>query len=296
MVAALLKEHPNLSGAHALEGMRLLVKRNTPGARAAYERALKLDPRSYAAFAGLTAVDLLEKKNDAARARVDARLAESPQDVRLLLLASRVYLSTNDAAAAERTLRRAVELAPADTQAYALLGSLYLTQQRLPEARAEYDRLAAKDPKSVPVRTVAAMLSHSTNEIEDAKRRYREILELDGSAAVAANNLAWILSEEGKDLDEALRLAERAAASAPNRPEIHDTVGWIYYRKELPLLAVPSFEKSVSQAPESALYRYHLALALAKAGNVAQAKEAVAVALKLDPNHREARELQARLQ
>jgi tetratricopeptide (TPR) repeat protein len=295
LVTALLKEYPNLAGAHALDGMRHLAKRNLAGARSAYERAAKLDPRSYPALAGLTALDLLQKNNDSARQRVDARLAESPQDVRLLLLASRVYLTTGDIPTAERTLRRVVELAPADTRAYAMLGSLYLSQQRLVEARAEYDRLALKDPKGVAVRTVAAMLSHSTNELEDAKRRYREILELDGNAAVAANNLAWILSEEGRDLDEALRLAERAAAAAPNRPEIHDTVGWIYYRKELPLMAVPRFEKSVSQEPDNALYRYHLALAHAKSGNAAQAKESVAVALKLDPNHREARELQASL-
>jgi tetratricopeptide (TPR) repeat protein len=296
LIAALMKEYPNVAAVHALDGMRHLAKKDLAPARAAYEKAVKLDPRSYPSLAGLTALDVLEKKNDAARARVEARLAQSPNDVRVLLLASRVYLTLNDAPVAERTLRRVVELAPADSRAYALLGSLYVSQQRLPEARAEYDRLAVKNPTNVPVRTVAAMLSHSTNDIEDAKRRYREILELDANAAVAANNLAWILSEEGKDLDEALRLAERAASAAPNRPEIHDTLGWIYYRKELPMMAVPRFEKSISQEPENATYRYHLALAQAKSGNVGEAKAAVAVALKLDPNHREARQLQATLE
>jgi tetratricopeptide (TPR) repeat protein len=295
LVAALLKDFPNAPQTHAIVGMQQLGKKNLAEARAAYERALSLDRRSYTAIAGLTTIDLLQRNTAAARTRVEARLAETPQDVRVLLLASRVYMAASDAATAERTLRRVVDLAPADSRAYALLGSIYIAQKRLPEARAEYDRLAAKSPKNVAVRTVAAMLSHSTNDIEDAKRRYREILDIDGSAAVAANNLAWILTEEGKDLDEALRLAERAAASAPNRPEIQDTLGWIYYRKELPLLAIPRFEKSVAEEPENATYRYHLALAHAKSGNVAQAKEAVTVALKLDPNHREARELQATL-
>ena len=295
IVGELLKQYPNVAAVEALSGRHQLARRNMPQARAAYERALKLDPRSFAAVAGLTAVDLLEKKVDAARQRVDAHLASAPGDPRVLLLASRVYLAANDAAAAERSLRRLVEVAPADTRAYAMLGSLYLSQQRLPEARAEFDQLAVKNPKSVPVRTLAAMLSHSTNELEDAKKRYRDILDLDASAAVAANNLAWILTEEGKDLDEAQRLAERAAAAAPNRAEIHDTLGWIYIRKELPILAIPKFEQSISQDPDNAEYRYHLALAHSKSGNADRAREALAIALKLDPNHREARALEATL-
>jgi tetratricopeptide (TPR) repeat protein len=295
LVAELLKEYPEVAAVESLNGLRHLAKKNLPLARVAYERALKLDPRSYPAFAGLTALDMLEQHTAEARARVDARLSASPNDVRVLLLASRVYLAVNDLATAERTLRRVVELSPSDSRAYSMLGQLYVAQQRLPEARAEFDTLAAQNPKSVTARTLAAMLSHSTDEIEDAKKRYREILDLDRNAAIAANNLAWILAEEGKDLDEALRLAERAAEAAPDRPEIHDTVGWIYYRKELPTLAIAPFEKSVSQAPDNAVYHYHLALAHAKSGNAERAREALEATLKLDANHREARELLATL-
>ena len=295
LVAQLLEEYPNVSAVEALNGMRHLARKNLPLARAAYERALQLDPRSYPAFAGLTALDMVEQNTTQARARVEARLSASPNDVRVLMLASRVYLAVNDQPTAERTLRRIVELSPADSRAYSMLGQLYVAQQRLPEARAEFDALAERNPRSVTARTLAAMLSHSTEEIDDAKKRYREILEMDGNAAIAANNLAWILAEEGKDLDEALRLAELAATAAPDRPEIHDTLGWVYYRKELPTLAIAPFEKSVSQSPDNPVYHYHLGLAHAKSGNVERARDALNTALKLDANHREARELLATL-
>jgi tetratricopeptide (TPR) repeat protein len=295
LVAELLEEYPNVAAVEALNGMRHLARKNAPAARAAYERALTLDPRSYPAFAGLTALDMVEKKTTEARARVEAKLAATPNDVRVLLLASRVYLAVNEHAIAEKTLRRVVELSPSDSRAYSMLGQLYVAQQRLPEARAEFDAMAARDPKSVTARTLAAMLSHATEEIDDAKKRYREILEMDRTAAIAANNLAWILAEEGKDLDEALRLAELAARAAPDRPEIHDTLGWVYYRKDLPTLAIAPFEKSVSQAPDSPVYHYHLGLAHAKSGNVEQARDALNTTLKLDANHREARDLLATL-
>ena len=295
LIDELLKSYPNVSAAHALDGLRQLLKKNYSAARTSYERAVQLEPRSFAGISGLVAIDMVEKKTDAAQTRVVAALAAAPNDARVLLLASRVYLAVNDQAKAEQSLKRAIEVSPGDSTAYSMLGQLYVAQQKLPEARNEFDAVAARNPKNVGARTAAAMLSHQVNNIDDAKRRYREILDLDATAAVAANNLAWILAEEGKDLDEALRLAERAANAAPNRAEIHDTVGWIYYRKELPALAIPPFEKSVSQSPDNPIYHYHLALAYAKSGNVDQARRALEIALKLKPDYREALELQATL-
>jgi tetratricopeptide (TPR) repeat protein len=278
-----------------LDGMRHLARKDFVRARSAYERAIQLDPASFPATAGLVALDMLEKKTEAARSRVDARLAAAPNDAPLLMLASRVYLVTNDLGRAEASLRRVIQVAPSDSTAYVLLGQLYIAQQRLPEARAEFDAVGARDPKNVGARTLAAMLSHQTNEIDDAKKRYRSILEVDSRAAVAANNLAWILAEEGTNLDEALRLAQRASAAAPDRPEIHDTVGWIYYRKELPSLAIGPFEKSVAQDPDNPTYHFHLGLAHAKNGNIEDARRAIAAALKLKPDFAEAREFQATL-
>lgn len=291
MVAELLKEYPDIAPVQALNGMLLLAKQNLPGARGAYERALKIDPRSFPALAGVVSIDMLEKKNEAAMSRVDGRLAQTPDDVRVLLLAARVYAATNQLPKAERSLRRVIELAPADSTAYGMLGQIYVSQGRLNEARAEFDAVAGRDPKNIGARTIAAMLSHSTNDLDDAKTRYRAILDATPEAAVAANNLAWILAEEGKDYDEALRLAQRAVATAPERAEIQDTLGWVYYRSEYPALAVPPFEKSVQLAPDNPTYHYHLGLAHAKSGNAAAARRAVEVALKLDPNYADARKL-----
>jgi Flp pilus assembly protein TadD len=69
----------------------------------------------------------------------------------------------------------------------------------------------------------------------------------------------------------------------------------IYYKKELPALAVGAFERSVDKAPTSPDYHYHLAMALAKAGEPARARAAAAEAVKLKPGHAEAQKLLAQL-
>ncbi len=110
---------------------------------------------------------------------------------------------------------------------------------------------------------------------------------------MAANNLAWLYAEEGERLDDALRLAQSAAARLPNNAEIQDTIGWIYYKKELPALAVSAFQRSIEQAPENPLYHYHLALAQSKAGNDAGARQAAQQAIKLRPDYADAQKLLA---
>ena len=158
-------------------------------------------------------------------------------------------------------------------------------------ALVEFDQMAKRDTKNVAAQTMAATIVYSQNKTADAKKRYETIVNADPTAAVAANNLAWIYAEEGEKLDEALRLAQGAAARLPDNAEVNDTIGWIYYKKELPALAIPAFEQSVEKDPANASYHYHLALALSKSGDAPRARAAAQQALKLKPDYAEAQKL-----
>jgi predicted Zn-dependent protease len=151
--------------------------------------------------------------------------------------------------------------------------------------------MAQRDPKNVAAQTMAAMIVHSQNKTADAKKRYEAIIEADPTAAVASNNLAWIYAEEGARLDDALRLAQAALTRLPDNPDVNDTLGWIYIKRDLPALAIPAFEKSVEKAPENATYHYHLAMALSKGGDRKRARESAQQALKLKPDYAEAQRL-----
>jgi Tfp pilus assembly protein PilF len=100
---------------------------------------------------------------------------------------------------------------------------------------------------------------------------------------VAANNLAFLYAEEGGNLDVALQLAQTAKQHLPNSAEVDDTLGWVYYKKGLPALAMPAFERAAQAAPKRANYQYHLGLAHAGMGQKAQAKVAFDAALKINP-------------
>jgi predicted Zn-dependent protease len=72
---------------------------------------------------------------------------------------------------------------------------------------------------------------------------------------------------------------------------VQDTIGMIYYKKELPALAIPAFERSIEKAPTNPAYHYHLAMALAKAGEPQRAREAAQQAIRLKPGYAEAQQL-----
>ncbi len=67
----------------------------------------------------------------------------------------------------------------------------------------------------------------------EAQKQYEKVMTLDPRAPVAANNLAWIYAESGANLDVALQLAQTAKAGLPDSPEVDDTLGWVYYKKDL---------------------------------------------------------------
>lgn len=294
-VGTLLKQFPMVGLVHALDGAVRMQKNDLAGARTAYEKALSLSPASVEILAGLTGLDLLQNRVPQARARVDARLTADPNRPELMLLAAQVSATQRDMGRAESLLRRAIQEDPTSTRAYAMLASVLLASGKLDAARAEFDQMTQRDAKNVASQTMAAMIVHAQNKTADARKRYEAIVDANPGAAVAANNLAWIYADEGQKLDEALRLARAAEAKLPDNPEVQDTIGWIYYKQELPTLAVPAFEKSIEKAPENPTYHFHLALALQKAGEAQRARQAAERAVKIKPDYAEAKKLLASL-
>ena len=103
------------------------------------------------------------------------------------------------------------------------------------------------------------------------------------NAPVAANNLAFIYAEQGTNLDVALQLATSAKQRLPNDSNVDDTIGWIYYKKDIPSLAVGPLQDSLKKRPDAAEVLYHLGMTYAKLGDKVKARETLERAMKLDP-------------
>jgi tetratricopeptide (TPR) repeat protein len=283
-IDALLKARPNDAAVHVQSGVLSASRNDIATARTSFNRALELAPDSLEALAGLLALDLHAKKFGEASTRLSARLNKGPVTPELLLLAGRTYTSINELGEAERVLRQAIEKEPTLLSAYAMLGQLYVRQGRLDDALAEFDRLAQRQVKPIGALTMAGIILQGQGRLPEARVRLERAISLDSNAAVAANNLAWLYVEGGDKLDRGLSLAQSAAQAMPDSPEVLDTLGWAYYKNELPALAVPVLVRAIEKDPKNATYHYHLGLACAKTQDTAGARRAFERALEFGGN------------
>ena len=127
------------------------------------------------------------------------------------------------------------------------------------------------------------MILDAQGKPDQSRQIYERILAGGGRAPIAANNLAYQYADRSEQLDVALNLAQSAKAELPDSPEVSDTLGWVYYKKGLPELAIAPLEFSVSKDPKRAEYLLHLGLSYAKAGRPDKARETLQRALSLNP-------------
>ena len=280
----LLAVAPQSAIVQALAGQVELKQGNRDAARQAFERAAAIDPTSIDALIGLLDVDGRSKRPDQAVARVRDYTKRVPDSPRAFYLAARAYAATGDLENAKSSARKAIELDPAYFQAYNLLGQLYVRERKLDDARQEYERVVQRRPKDVAAYTMIAMIYQVQQNAAEARKTYEKILSLDPRAPVASNNLAYMHAEEGANLDVALNLAQTAKAALPDEPDVSDTLGWVYVKRNLPKIAIVHLEESVHKDPANPVYQYHLGLAYLNAGDKGKARTALEQALKLQPN------------
>jgi Tfp pilus assembly protein PilF len=262
-------------------GVLLGRKRDWTAAQAEFERALELDPADVEALGGLVTLDLRKQDVKRAEARVDARIAVQPT-AGLLILGARAYAAGNDLTTAEKYLRQAIELDSLNLAAYSGLGGLYLSQKKLDQARTEFEAITARQPKSVAAWTMMGIIAQAQRDEKSARELFERAVEIDPEAAVAANNLAWIYATTGGNLDQALQLAQTAHKHLPDLAAVNDTLGFVYYKKDLAALAVPPLKLSAEKDTTNAVYQYHLGLAYASSGDSARARKSLERALELN--------------
>jgi tetratricopeptide (TPR) repeat protein len=278
-IAALQKEYPNSPTVMNLLAAEQMRDKQYEAARASYAKVLAASPNDFEAVTGMTTLDVAAGRTKEAIARMEAGLTKPQPSGELLVLAARVYAASGNAAKTEELLKKAIETQPDRLDAYEMLGSFYLRQHRLQEAKAQFEEVVKRNPKSVPANTMLGMLLESDEKPKDAEKQYQKVLSLDANAAVANNNLAWIYAAANKNLDEALQMAKAAQQALPDEPHVLDTLGWIYYRKDLPTQAVQALEASVKKDATDPTSHYHLGMAYYQMGDMEKAKVSLQRAL-----------------
>jgi tetratricopeptide (TPR) repeat protein len=145
------------------------------------------------------------------------------------------------------------------------------------------------DPKNASAILNRATLLEELGRKKEAADLYNRVLGIDPNNILALNNLAFMNADNKTNLEQAQSFAERAKQRAPNSPDISDTLGYVYYQRNLNSEALDIFRRDVQQHPENSTFHLHLAMALLKQGDKSGAREEATRALKTAPPNQQDR-------
>lgn len=264
-----------------------VAEKNYTGALDLYEKAFSLDGQNFDAVAGVvtTCVKLQQtaKAHDRIAAMINASGSASDMLAALHYLDSTVFQAEKNNAATEAELRSAIGLDNNYFTAYTAYADLLIRENRLEEAAAQYRAVLDKNP-TAEIWTMLGILEDGRGNVAGAETAYRKALEITPETPIAANNLAWIIAENGGNLDEALQLATMAVTKSPESAGFYDTLGWVYLKKGLNSPAVEQMKKAVAMDEAAAkangvqpnpAYRARLGMATGRSGDKDSARRDV---------------------
>ena len=272
-----------------------LAQKHFPEAEKFYQQALDKDPSSTEGLSGLMNTYFAQKQPDKAIAAANVQLAKSPNSSNFYdLLGTALFNGRKDLSGAETALRKAIQLDKNNTDALEKLGKVQVQEGSSDQALALYLQSIKDNPREVTFYILSGELYEAKKDWDHAKSMYQQALTLSPDHPLASNNLAYVILEQGGNVDVAMAMAQTARRGMPDSPNAADTLGWAYYQKGIYQSAISQFQEALKLSekrgePDDADLHYHLGLAYQKTNQTTLARQQLERAVKLRPNNAEAR-------
>jgi tetratricopeptide (TPR) repeat protein len=227
-------------------------------------KAEQMSPGQPQVLRALLAVDRSTGDLDASAERIGRAVEAKPDDTELAELQAQVRQLQGDVDGAREAFQRAIELDPRNVSAQLGLAELESRAGNPDEMVAVLERAARAVPESSDLQFRLALVYERQDRRADAIDAYEKAISLNGDLALAKNNLAYLLTESGGDLDRALELAQQAKEALPDDASAADTLGWVLVKRGVPSAAIGYLEEAAERFPSDALevqgiVRNHLA-------------------------------------
>lgn len=164
--------------------------------------------------------------------------------------------------------------------AHLLLARAFDAQDKLDAARHELQRALAIDPRCRGAHFALGFIAWTTRDLETAEREFRQELALDSREDLPYYYLADTLEVQGK-VEEAQTVLELMAQEVPNTYLYHFGAGKLEEHKGNFQAAAAEFREAIRLDSRQSEAHYHLALALRKLGETAQANQEFGLANQL---------------
>ena len=180
-----------------------------------------------------------------------------------------------------------------------LIGDMLRSKKRFPEAVLAYDRaialLGAPQPAHWPLYYDRGIALERSREWARAEADFLQALRFVPDQPFVLNYLGYSWAEQGRNLQQAKEMIEKAVQQRPNDGAMIDSLGWVAMRMGDTATAVRLLERAAELEPGDATVNGHLGDAYWEAGRRLEAVFQWRRAMNLKPEPEEKERMEGRL-
>ena len=264
-------------------GLLEIDQKDYPKAEAAFKKLQGLGSDDSATY-GFALIYSVRGQLDKANEILKKELARFPKHPLLHELAAAIAIQAQDYDHAIAEYRILLAMSPSNKTFYFRLADALHLKGDTNGYISTLEQVQKLFPRELlPTLMLAAALD-GLGRRDAAIQQYRHAMELQPDDPRVLNNLAYAMVETNGNLDEALRLAQRAVRKVPEQPVFVDTLGWIYVKRNMTASAVQVLDGVVKKQPDNPVFSYHFGVALLQKGDLQRAKATLEGALAKNPS------------
>lgn len=256
-----------------------VATRDRAGARQSLRRAIEVEPNLTTAQEGLVKMALEDKRPEEALAVARSLQQRRPKDSIGFFLEADVEASQKNWGAAIAAYRKGHALAPSFTAGAVKLYRALILSNKKSEADQFSATYISKNPNDLQFLYYLGDRALALDDFREAERLYLKILDIAPASGMALNNLAWMHIQQQKP--DALKLAERAVAAAPENPAFLDTLALALAENSQIDKAIEMQKRALALKPEVPMLRLTYAKLLLRSGQQAVARTELETLAKL---------------
>jgi Flp pilus assembly protein TadD len=291
LLEKILKANPNQADSLLEMAVLNLVQKRYKEAEDYFRKAYAVDPSNLRGLMGVAEIHFQQKQFDQAIKVIADEYQKQPQraDLRKELANMEYRCQQYDKSIADyqAILDRYKDSPIEQADIYGRIAQTDTAKGDLQKGIENLSKARQLVPGSATYISELAELYDLSGHPSEALSAYREAMKLDPNNAVVLNNLAYLMSQNGQNLDEALTLAQHAKQQLPNFYEVSDTIGWIYIKKNLADSAIEIFKDLTTKVNDNPTFHYHYGMALYQKGDKANALKELRAALQHKPKKSE---------
>lgn len=177
--------------------------------------------------------------------------------------------------------RQAIDKNPKIPELYDLASSLYAIQRDFNRALEILNRGISQFPDNERLLFSKGVVYEKMGQTAKSVEAMKKVLEVNGQNVLALNFIGYTYAEQGKNLDEAQTLIEKAIQLKPTDGYILDSLGWVHFQKGAIDQAEAIIEKANRMSPNEPTIIEHLGDIQLKKKNNAKAKAYFETALEI---------------